>query len=283
VDSCSGVDELRRHTREWRVRGLRVAFVPTMGNLHAGHLALVQHARAVADRLVVSIFVNPLQFAPGEDYAGYPSTPAADRAALAAEGTDLLFAPTVDEMYPDGQAGTTVVVVPALNSLLEGEFRPTHMDGVATVVARLFGMVQPDVAVFGEKDYQQLLLVRRMVRDLCLPVEVAAVETVRETDGLAMSSRNSYLSAHERAIAPALYRQLCAVRAKVEGGARDFPAIESGALAALTEAGFRPDYLRIRNARDLGEAVPGERELRVLAAARLGRTRLIDNIGISIS
>jgi pantoate--beta-alanine ligase len=283
MDTCTQVDELRRYIRAWRKQESRIAFVPTMGNLHAGHLKLVRHARASADRVVVSIFVNPMQFGPAEDYASYPLTMGLDKGALMDADTDLLFTPNVDAMYPDGIRHTTVVAVPRLNSLLEGEHRPSHMNGVSTVVTKLFGMVQPDVAVFGEKDYQQLLLVRRLVQDLCLPIGIDAVETVRETDGLAMSSRNNYLQREERATAPELYRQLCRVKAQVEGGDTGFAALEAAATHALAAVGFRPDYVSIRRAADLGEPEAGDSALRVLAAAWLGAARLIDNIDISIS
>ena len=283
MDTCTQVDELRRYIRAWRKQESRIAFVPTMGNLHAGHLKLVRHARAIGDRVVVSIFVNPMQFGPGEDYESYPLTLDLDKGALMDADTDLLFAPNVDAMYPDGTRHTTVVAVPGLNSQLEGEHRPSHMNGVSTVVTKLFGMVQPDVAVFGEKDYQQLLLVRRLVQDLCLPIGIDAVETVREADGLALSSRNNYLQPAERATAPELYQQLCRVKAQVEGGDTGFAALEAAATQALAAAGFRPDYVSIRRAADLGEPVAGDSALRVLAAAWLGAARLIDNIGISIS
>ena len=283
MDVCTQVDELRQHIRAWRKQESRIALVPTMGNLHAGHLQLVRHTHAIADRVVVSIFVNPMQFGAGEDCESYPLTMDLDKAALMDADADLLFAPNVHTMYPDGTRHTTVVAVPGLNSLLEGEHRPSHMNGVSTVVAKLFGMVQPDIAAFGEKDYQQLLLIRRLVQDLCLPIEIDAVETVREADGLAMSSRNHYLQPQERAIAPELYRQLCRVRAQVEGGETGFAALEAAASAALVAAGFRPDYVSIRRAADLGEPGVGDSSLRVLAAAWLGGARLIDNIGISIS
>ncbi|MDH3899823.1 MAG: pantoate--beta-alanine ligase [Gammaproteobacteria bacterium] len=283
MDICTQGDELRRCIRVWRKQDNRVACVPTMGNLHAGHLKLVRHARAIAERVVVSIFVNPMQFGPGEDYESYPLTMDLDKAALMDEDADLLFIPTVQVMYPNGSRHTTVVEVPGLNSLLEGEHRPAHMNGVSTVVAKLFGMIQPDIAVFGEKDYQQLLLVQRMVHDLCLPIEIAAVETVRETDGLAMSSRNNYLQPQERVVAPELYRLLCRVKTQVEGGETGFAGIEAAALEELAAVGFRPDYVSIRRAADLGEPGTGDTRLRVLAAAWLGAARLIDNIDISIS
>ncbi len=282
MDIVSTVDGLRQQLHLLRSGGGWIAFVPTMGNLHAGHLQLVQHARAVARHVVVSIFVNPLQFAAGEDYDSYPSTIELDKAALSNLDVDLLFLPGVNEIYPGGTGKTTTVAVPQLNAILEGEQRPTHFDGVATVVAKLFNMVQPNIAVFGEKDYQQLLLIRQMVADLCLPIRVDAVATVREPDGLARSSRNRYLAEAERAVAGQLYQTMLDVRTLVEAGERDYAGIEQAACAQLAEAGFQPDYVSIRRARDLALPSPGERDLRVLAAARLGATRLIDNIGISM-
>ena len=274
-------DTLRRRLQPLRGSGDQVAFVPTMGNLHAGHARLVQHARAVASRVVVSVFVNPLQFGAGEDYATYPSTIEADRTLLADLGTDLLFLPGVDDMYPGGVEVTTTVSVPRLRGILEGEHRPTHFDGVCTVVAKLFGLVQPDIAVFGEKDYQQLLVIRQMATDLCMPVRIDAVATEREADGLAMSSRNSYLSAAERALAPQLYMTLLDVKTIVERGEQDLAGVERVARENLQTAGFRPDYISIRCAADLAMPGPGDHALRVLAAAWLGSARLIDNIGIS--
>lgn len=268
-------------TRAWRAQGNRIAFVPTMGNLHAGHLKLVRHGRAIADRLVVSIFVNPLQFGPQEDYAVYPRTPEDDSAALMREDADLLFAPAVDEIYTGDLSATTRVEVPGLDAILCGAFRPGFFTGIATVVTRLFNLVQPDIAIFGEKDYQQLVLIRRMVADLCMPVRIEGVATVREPDGLAMSSRNAYLDSRERAIAPELYRVLCAVRSEVQAGEADYAELEAAAMSRLAAAGFRPDYVSIRRAVDLGEPGAGETPLRVLAAAWLGAARLIDNIGFS--
>lgn len=276
------VSQLREQLKAWREPGSALAFVPTMGNLHAGHLQLVRHARGVAGRVVVSIFVNPMQFGPREDFARYPVTPAADRAVLEEADADLLFLPAVDEIYPQGTAATTTVEVPGLNAILEGAHRPGHFNGVTTVVARLFNMVQPDIAVFGEKDYQQLLLIRRMVADLCMPVRIDSVPTVREPGGLALSSRNGYLSGADRAIAPQLYQTLQDVRAVVQGGEHDYAGVEQAAMAQLAEAGFQPDYVSVRRAADLSLPVPGERELVVLAAASIGRTRLIDNIRISV-
>jgi pantoate--beta-alanine ligase len=283
METVSRTAGLRAAIRKRRARDCRIAFVPTMGNLHAGHLRLVAHARSIADCVVISIFVNPLQFGAGEDLAGYPRTLAADQAALMEADADLLFVPAEDDIYPGGIAATTTVVVPGLNAILEGAHRPTHFDGVTTVVARLFNMVQPDVAVFGEKDYQQLLIIRRMVTELCMPVAIEAVATVREADGLAMSSRNGYLRARERGRAPQIYRTLLDVKARVENGGKDYPAMEAAACRQLAAAGLDPDYVSIRRQSDLASPAAGDRALIVLAAARLGTTRLIDNVKISIS
>jgi pantoate--beta-alanine ligase len=283
MDSVSTASELRRVIRDWRRQDNRMAFVPTMGNLHAGHLQLVQHARAIADRVVVSIFVNPTQFGPNEDYAAYPRTLDEDTRALADADADLLFVPAVEEIYPPDLAAAPYVEVPEIGDILCGEFRPGHFSGVATVVAKLFSLVQPDVAVFGEKDYQQLVVIRRMARALCLPVAIEGVATVREVSGLAMSSRNRYLSEAERATAAALYQVLEEVRAAVEGGASDYAALEAAAMAQLAQAGFRPEYVSIRRTVDLTEPRSGDTRLRVLAAAWLGQARLIDNVSISIS
>jgi pantoate--beta-alanine ligase len=274
-------DALRQQLHLLRSNGGRLAFVPTMGNLHAGHLKLVGHAKAVAQHVAVSIFVNPLQFGAGEDYASYPKTVEMDEAALGSLDVDLLFLPGVEDIYPGGTQTTTTVVLPSLNDILEGEHRPTHFNGVTTVVAKLFNMVQPDIAIFGEKDYQQLLLVRQMTADLCMPIQVDGVTTVREADGLAMSSRNSYLAAADRAIAAQLYQTLLDVKTLVEGGEQDYAGVEEAARLQLEQAGFKPDYVSIRRAADLAEPMPGDGELRALAAAMLGSTRLIDNIGIT--
>jgi pantoate--beta-alanine ligase len=283
VESLGSTAQLRERIRHWRERGERIALVPTMGNLHAGHLKLVRHGCAIADRVVVSLFVNPMQFGPDEDFATYPRTLAADTAALMEVDADLLFVPDAREIRADDLEKTTRVEVPGLSTILCGAFRPVFFTGVATVVTRLFNMVQPDIAIFGEKDYQQLVLIRRMVDELCFPVTVEAVATVREADGLALSSRNQYLNATQRATAPRLYRILRGVRARVAAGARDYPGLEAGAMAELAAAGFRPDYVSIRRADDLAEPAPQDRRLRLLAAAWLGTARLIDNVGISIS
>lgn len=275
------IETLRSTLARWRAEGARLAFVPTMGNLHAGHLRLVEVARAQADRTVASVFVNPLQFGPDEDFARYPRTPEADCAALDGAGADLTFLPGVETMYPRPLATLTRVSVPVLGDMLEGAHRPGHFDGVTTVVARLFNLVQPDVAVFGEKDYQQLAVIRRMVADLGWPIAVIGVPTVREPDGLAMSSRNGYLSAEQRAHAPLLAQTLNEVADQLRSGERDYSALEQAAAQVLNGGGFRTDYVSIRRP-DLQPAEAGDARLVILAAARLGTTRLIDNLPVSL-
>ena len=275
------IEELRATLAQWRAEGARIAFVPTMGNLHAGHLRLVEVARERAARVVASIFVNPLQFGPDEDFARYPRTPDADCAALQAHGTDLVFLPEVETMYPRPLEALTRVAVPGLGDILEGAHRPGHFDGVTTVVARLFNLVQPDIAVFGKKDYQQLCIIRRMVADLGWPIEIVGVPTVRESDGLAMSSRNGYLTVKERRLAPLLARTLAEVAEHLQSGERDFTALERAAMTVLEEDGFRADYVSIRRP-DLEAAVAGDARVVILAAARLGTTRLIDNLSVSL-
>jgi pantoate--beta-alanine ligase len=260
----------------WRADGLQVALVPTMGALHEGHLQLVRRARSLADRVVVSIFVNPTQFAPTEDFGAYPRDEAADFGKLDALAVEAVFAPTVPEMYPAGYATRIAVDGPARG--LESDARPHFFGGVATVVAKLFIACAPDVAVFGEKDYQQLAVVRRMTTDLGLPVEVVGHPTIRAADGLALSSRNAYLSTDERALAPRLHAVLQSAAAAIRSGAEPGAAL-ADASAALAAAGFAVDYVALRNAETLAEvADPTTEPLRLLAAARLGRTRLIDNI-----
>lgn len=272
--------ELRAALAEWRLRG-PIGFVPTMGNLHAGHLKLVEEARAVSECVVASIFVNPLQFGDGEDFGSYPRTFEEDRRKLAKEGTDVLFAPTVEIIYPRPQAEQTRVEVPELSDIFCGESRPEHFVGVATVVCKLFNMVQPDIALFGEKDYQQLMVIRRMTEDLNFPIEIRGVATVRENDGLAMSSRNGYLTADERSRAPALNAQLTAIVDALRAGQRDFSALEEAAKSGLSEAGLEPDYLSVRRAWDLGSPRASDSHFVVLGAAYLGKARLIDNVEIS--
>ena len=271
---------LRRRLAEWRHDGKRVAMVPTMGNLHEGHLALVREGRKLADRTLVSIFINPLQFGPKEDFGAYPRTLARDRELLEAEGADLLFAPSVQDVYPRGQETQTQVVVAEISDILCGASRPGHFTGVATVVCKLFNMAQPDVAVFGEKDFQQLLVIKRMVEDLCLPVEVRGLATVREPDGLAMSSRNGYLTADERKRAPALFQALRSAADRLRAGATREEAERAG-REALDGGGFRTDYFSVRRAVDLQAPSPQDRDLVLLAAAYLGKARLIDNLCVS--
>jgi pantoate--beta-alanine ligase len=278
METVTTVDAVRARVGGWRAAGMRVGLVPTMGNLHPGHMSLLAAARERADRIVASIFVNPLQFGPNEDFKLYPRTPIDDERLLAEAHCDLLFAPSVEEIYPAGGSQATLVSVRGLSEILCGQFRPGHFDGVATVVAKLFGIVAPDVAVFGEKDYQQLLVVRRMTLDLALPVEVVGAFTVRAADGLALSSRNRYLSAEQRALAPAIYRALHQAVAAIDQGASDYAMLERNGAAALQSAGMNVDYFSIRNAADLAKPEPGAPDLVVLAAARLGRARLIDNL-----
>ena len=274
------VIELRGLIETWR-RGGNVAFVPTMGNLHAGHLALVKEARKVADRVVASVFVNPMQFGGGEDFDSYPRTLESDTRMLKAEGTDLLFAPSVGVMYPKPPSEQTRVEVPEISGVLCGATRPGHFVGVATVVCKLFNMVQPDIAVFGNKDYQQLMVIRRMVEDLAMPVSIVGIDTVRETDGLAMSSRNGYLTEQERLTAPILYRVISGLAAKLREGDDDYAGLQAQATGELDQSGFRTDYIAIRRSADLSEPRAGESQLVILAAAYLGGARLIDNIEVT--
>jgi pantoate--beta-alanine ligase len=273
---------LQARLEGWRREGLRVGFVPTMGNLHAGHLDLVRAAAARTDRVVVSIFVNPLQFGPGEDFASYPRTLAEDLEQLAREDCDLVFTPGEETMYPLGRDGTTRVDVPALSGILCGASRPGHFSGVATVVSKLFNLVKPQLAVFGEKDCQQLAVIRRMTAELCFPIEILGVPTRREPDGLAMSSRNRYLRQDERASAPVLYASLQAVAQGLAAGRRDFVALQLAAMDNMRSAGLEPEYLEIRRRDGLERPEPGDRQLVILAAARLGRARLIDNLVVEL-
>jgi pantoate--beta-alanine ligase len=278
MERIASAAELRATTARWRREGLRIALVPTMGNLHAGHYSLIRAARGRCDRVVASVFVNPTQFGPNEDFARYPRTLDADANGLQNDGCDLLFAPAVDTMYPFGLDAATRVDVKGVTETLEGAFRPGHFAGVATVVLRLLNLVQPDVALFGRKDYQQLLTIRRLVADLCLPIEIADVATMREADGLAMSSRNQYLSAEERPRAVRVYETLLAMRDAVRRGDA-IADIERDARAALESSGFRVDYAAVRRADDLAEVTAAPRsDLVALIAARLGATRLIDNL-----
>ncbi len=276
------VAQLRRRTAQWRCQGLRSALVPTMGNLHAGHLSLLAAARGRADRVIASVFVNPTQFGPAEDYASYPRTLEQDQQALAAAGCDLLFAPPLEEVYPPSPTPSMVGLDPGpLAHDLCGAFRPGHFHGVLQVVARLFNFIAPDLAIFGEKDYQQLVLLQALARDLAFPIRIEGVATVRESDGLAMSSRNQYLAPAERARAGVLHATLQSAADQIREG-RCVPEVEQAGYASLREAAMIPDYFALRRASDLGPVTAADRSLRVLAAARLGRTRLIDNLAIEL-
>ena len=274
--------ELAEHIAEWRHNDEHVALVPTMGSLHAGHLALVELAREHAERVVVSIFVNPTQFAEGEDFDDYPRSLERDTLRLKATATDLIFAPEAATVYPFGIENATTVSVPGLTENFCGATRPGHFDGVTTVVARLFALVQPDVAVFGQKDYQQQLVIRRMVEDMNLPVSIITSETVREDDGLAMSSRNAYLDEEQRIVAPMLYAELSAVGHELQNGRRDFADLESASRQRLTDAGFVVEYFAIRRALNLEVPDRDCDDLVVLVAAKLGDARLIDNTVVTV-
>jgi len=275
VDSVAG---LREQMAKSRQGGKRIALVPTMGNLHAGHIHLMQEARQHAQAVVASIYVNPLQFGPNEDFDAYPRTPGHDKVALLAAGVSVVFMPSDSVMYPRGRSAQTVIEVPGLSEDLCGAFRPGHFRGVTTAVHRLLTLVAPDVAIFGKKDYQQLMLIRLMVADLGIPVEIVGVDTVREPDGLALSSRNTYLSASERQTAPQLYETLGALRDRVLRHGSLTKEAEEAAMESLQSHGFRPDYVSVRRQSDLAVPQPEDRRLVVLAAAWLGRTRLIDNV-----
>jgi pantoate--beta-alanine ligase len=282
VITVERIEALRTQVRQWRREGARIGFVPTMGSLHAGHMSLLSAARYRADRVVASVFVNPLQFGPNEDFERYPRTPAEDTQLLADAGCDLLFLPAVEEIYPERRESATRVSVKPLSEILEGAHRPGHFDGVATVVAKLFGIVQPDTAVFGEKDYQQLAIIRRMTADLDIPVEIVGAPTVRSPDGLAMSSRNRYLSEAERALAPRIHATLRAVAARIDAGERNYAQLGSWGVSELRAAGMQPDYFELRDAATLLAPESSTGELVILVAARLGRARLIDNLRVKL-
>lgn len=280
VNSKAGLHHaLQRH----RLAGETVAFVPTMGNLHEGHIELVRRAKQLSDIVVVSIFVNPLQFGAGEDLDAYPRTLNADREKLFAEGASYLFAPAEEDIYPGELNAQTIVRVPDLSETLCGSNRPGHFDGVATVVSKLFNMVQPQVAVFGEKDFQQLSIIRKMVADLSMPIDVVGVPTVRAEDGLALSSRNNFLTLAQRNVAPLLHKTLLDCRDAIACGFDNFLQIESHARMQLLQAGFAPDYFAIRDARTLQAVDEDTEEIAILVAARLGGTRLIDNVRLTLN
>lgn len=263
--------------------GKTIAFVPTMGNLHEGHIQLVRKAKQVADVVVVSIFVNPLQFGANEDLDNYPRTLGADKEKLFAEGVNYLLYPDVEEIYPDGMDKQTLVVVPDLSETLCGASRPGHFAGVATVVNKLFQIVQPDIAIFGKKDFQQLAIIEKMVNDLCMPIEIIGVETARDVDGLALSSRNGYLTVEQRSIAPALHKTLLDCREAIACGFDSYQALEQHCTDALRGAGFEPDYFSVRDAQTLQEVTTETEQIVILAAAKLGTPRLIDNVTLTLN
>ena len=283
MQSVESVDALRKQVKQWHEDKLTVAFVPTMGNLHQGHLSLVHRAQELADKVIVSIFVNPLQFDDKKDLSAYPRTLETDLRQLDSVACDLVFTPTAEVIYPDGMDEQTIITVPSMDDKLCGKARPGHFDGVATVVAKLFNMVQADIAVFGEKDYQQLLLIKKMVSDLNIPITIIGEPTHREENGLAMSSRNQYLTVQQREQAAYLYQSLLMVKNKLEQGYDDYSALEVEAFNNLQEMGFIPDYVDIRHAENLEQAKKGDKPLRVLVAARLGSARLIDNIACNLA
>ena len=274
----SNIDALRQALWQHRLNGASIAFVPTMGNLHEGHLQLLDRAHEQADIVVASIFVNPLQFGPGEDFNGYPRTFENDQAKLTERGCHILFAPSVEEMYPETRISATIVKVPHLSGIHCGASRPGHFTGVATVVTKLFGIVQPDYAVFGLKDFQQFLVIKQLTEDLCLPVEIIGAPIARAESGLALSSRNGYLSAAELAQAATLYRCLADTRTSIDAGNLNFAELEAKAQSHLQEAGFTPDYFKVCCQQDLQAASTEDSELVIIAAAYMGKARLIDNL-----
>jgi len=283
MQTYSTNNQLQNALRKSRQGGQSIAFVPTMGNLHEGHLDLVRKAHSLCDVVVVSIFVNPLQFGAGEDLDSYPRTIAADKEKLFGEGADILYTPNVEEIYPEGMKAQTLVRVPGLSETLCGSSRPGHFDGVTTVVSKLFNIVQPDVAIFGEKDFQQLSIIQKMVRDLCMPIKIVGTATARDEDGLAKSSRNGFLSAEQRLIAPVIHQTLVTCREAIACGFDNFLQLESHARMKLLQAGFEPDYFAIRDARTLRGVTEDTEEIAILAAARLGSTRLIDNVHLTLN
>ena len=281
MQTAHTVSQVREVVRGWHREGLSVGFVPTMGNLHSGHISLVREAMARCDKVVVSIFVNPTQFGPNEDFDRYPRTLDADAAQLVDAGAALLFAPSVEEIYPLGQ-NQTWVDVEGLGDYLCGASREGHFRGVTTVVSKLFNIVQPDVAVFGEKDFQQLAILRRMSEELLFPVKIVGAPTSREDDGLAKSSRNGFLDESERKLAPLIYANLQKLRSDIEQGERDFRNLEQRYTERLNTAGFQVDYLTIANASSLAPAAKNDTDLVVAVAAKLGKTRLIDNVSLAV-
>ncbi len=278
MQCISKISDLRKQLHEWRKEGQKIALVPTMGNLHIGHLSLLEQVKNVADKMIVSIFVNPTQFVEGEDFEEYPRTLDADLSQLETVEVDLVFNPSQDEIYPNGTKEQTCVTAPHLENILCGEFRPGHFAGVALVVTKLFNIVEPDFAVFGEKDYQQLLVIKHLVADLCMPIKIISGPTIREPDKLAVSSRNVYLTDNERVLAPILNKTLNEIADAIIKGDHDYTQLEKQAFELLNQAGFKTEYIKIKDANDLDE--PHNGDLVVLAAACLGKARLIDNVVI---
>ncbi len=282
METITRIHTMRERIAGWRRKNQSVALVPTMGNLHKGHVKLVARAQELADKVIVSAFVNPLQFGPNEDFDKYPRTFEHDTQALTRVNADAMFHPGAFEIYPMGHERSTLVDLPEISGILCGAYRAGHFTGVATVVTKLLNIVRPEVAVFGEKDYQQLVIVRRLVMDLCLPVEIEGVPTVRDHDGLALSSRNRFLSRGERNTAPKLYLALKAAQKRIQDGDTDYAAIQQNGMKTLEAAGFEPQYFAVRQANDLQPPRDSSRELIILVAAMLGKTRLIDNVQVAV-
>ncbi len=283
MKTFSSSRELRNVLTKNKRSGKTIAFVPTMGNLHEGHIQLMRQAKKLADVVVASIFVNPLQFGANEDLASYPRTLAADQEKLFAEGVDYLLLPDVEEIYPEGMEKQTLIVVPDLSDTLCGASRPGHFAGVATVVTKLFQIVQPDLAIFGKKDFQQLAIIEKMVKDLCMPINIIGVETARDVDGLALSSRNGFLTAQQRSIAPALHQTLLECRDAIACGFDSYQSLEDYCTEALKNAGFEPDYFSVRDAATLQSVTCDTEQIVILAAAKLGKPRLIDNVTLTLN
>ena len=278
MQQIATIKALREKLATIRNTGKKITLVPTMGNLHAGHLSLVRQAQELADYVVVSVFINPSQFVAGEDFVNYPRSLETDLDSLNNLNVDLVFIPDTSEIYSDDNQITTEVIVPELDSIYCGEYRPGHFKGVATIVTKLFNIVQPHIAVFGEKDYQQLLVIRSLVKNLNLPIEIIGSPTIREEDGLAMSSRNQYLTDVERRQAPLLYKCICEIATAIENGDKNYEKLESDAISLLKEAGFNPEYLSICDSKTLKQ--PLKQGLVILSAAWLGKARLIDNVAV---
>ena len=276
------ISKVREKIKQWKDAGYSIAFVPTMGNLHKGHLGLVERAKALADKVVVSIFVNPIQFDQEKDLQAYPRTLDDDKTKLSSVECDLVFTPSVEELYPNG-SNITRVEVSVISDLLEGESRPGHFSGVSTIVTKLFNIVSPDISIFGEKDFQQLMLIRKMVADLDMGIEIIGLPTIREHDGLAMSSRNGYLTAEERKIAPLFYKELQCLAQSLKKGEKSFQLLQFSAMNKLEKLGFKADYIEIRKVCDLTVASTEDVDLVVLGSVWLGKARLIDNIVITVA